>query len=105
VTPEDLDPNHIEDAHMKKLEALKKALSEGTYAVSAEDLAPKIMQSMLRDTIFGNKASGSQLAAGGRFNPQDNDGQKIPGGEMVSHKESGSVSVPSDRSPGGWRKP
>jgi hypothetical protein len=93
---------------MKKLEALKEALSEGTDAVSAEDLLPRIMESMFRDTTFGetpNKASSSQLVAGGQFNPQDNDGRKVPGGGMVSYKESRLASVPSDRSPGGWPKP
>jgi Anti-sigma-28 factor, FlgM len=44
MTPDYLDPNHIEYADIKKLEALKKAVSEGTYTVSAEDLTPKILE-------------------------------------------------------------
>jgi anti-sigma28 factor (negative regulator of flagellin synthesis) len=70
VTSQDSDPNHIEDDHTNKLEALKKAVYQGTYAVSAEDLAPKIMESMLRNTIFGetpNRASDSQPKVGDRL--------------------------------------
>jgi anti-sigma28 factor (negative regulator of flagellin synthesis) len=70
VTSQDSDPNHLEDHHTSKLEALKKAVSEGTYAVSVEDLAPKIMESMLQNTIIGettNRASTSQLGVADRL--------------------------------------
>jgi hypothetical protein len=103
MTPDSLVPNHIEGADMKKLEALKKAVSEGSYAVSAEDLTPKLLESMFRNIILdetANRPSSSQLEASDQFNPQNNDGLKIPGDAMVHHKDSRLVSVPSDQSPG-----
>jgi hypothetical protein len=104
LTPDDPDPNHIEDTDMKKVEALKKAVAEGKYAVSAEDLAPKIMELMFRNTIFdetSNRTSGFQLEAGVQFNLQNNDRLKIPGGALVNHKDSRSVSASSNGSHAG----
>jgi hypothetical protein len=53
---------------MEKVEALKKAVSEGNYTVPAEDLAPKLMESMFLNTILDeapNWTSDSQLEADG----------------------------------------
>jgi anti-sigma28 factor (negative regulator of flagellin synthesis) len=36
--------NPLQEINMKKVKALKKAVSDGTYAVPAEDLAPKLME-------------------------------------------------------------
>jgi hypothetical protein len=72
--------NQIPDTDMKKVEALKKAVSEGTYTVAAEDLAPKLMESMFRNTILDdapNGASGSQLEADDQVNAQQ---YGVPGG-------------------------
>jgi hypothetical protein len=94
--------NHLQEIDMKKVEALKKAVSDGTYAVPAEDLAPKLMESMFQNTILDetpNRVSGSQLEAKDRFNPSNNEGLEIPGGEIVSRKGSHSASMPSDGSP------
>jgi PAS domain S-box-containing protein len=66
LKPDNFDLNQIPDTDMRKVEALKKAVSEGTYAVPAEDLATKLMESMFRNTILDespNRASGSQLEA------------------------------------------
>ena len=64
MKPENFAPNEISDTNMKKVEALKKAVSEGNYTVPAEDLAPKLVVSMFRNTILDedpNGPSGSQL--------------------------------------------
>jgi Anti-sigma-28 factor, FlgM len=97
LKPDSLDLNHLQEIDMKKVEALKKAVSEGTYAVPAEDLAPKLMEAMFQNTILDevpNRASGTQLEAD-RFNPSNSDGLEIPGGEIVSRKDSRSASGPS----------
>jgi hypothetical protein len=97
-----LKPDHLQEIDMKKVEALKKAVSEGSYTVPVEDLAPKLMESMFQNTILDetpNRASGTQLEAEDRFNPSNNDGLEIPGGEMVSRKDSRSASISSDGSP------
>jgi len=43
---------------MKRLEKLKKAVSNGTYAVRAEELAPKLMQYMLQAFILHETSIG-----------------------------------------------
>jgi hypothetical protein len=55
---------------MKRLEKLKKAVSNGTYAVRAEELAPKLMQYMLQASIFHEtsiEASTSRLEPEGQL--------------------------------------
>jgi hypothetical protein len=104
LKPDNFDLNQIPDTDMKKVEALKKAVSEGSYTVPAEDLAPKLMESVFRNTILDETpigASVAQLEAEDHYNPQHSDALEIPGGEMVSRKDSRSASVPSDGSPGG----
>ena len=91
--------NRLQEIDMKKVEALKKAVSEGTYTVPAEDLAPKLMEAMFPNTILDevpNRASGTQLEAEDRLNPPNSHGLEIPGGEIVSRKDSRSASGPSD---------
>jgi Anti-sigma-28 factor, FlgM len=102
LNPDNIALNQISDTDMKKVEALKKAVSEGTYTVPAEDLAPKLMESMFRNTILDeapNGEWGSQLETNDRVNPQQRAAPEIPGSEMVSRKDSRSASVPSDGSP------
>jgi hypothetical protein len=41
-------PDLIETVNLKKLENLKDAVSNGTYAVRAEDLAPKLLEHLLQ---------------------------------------------------------
>ncbi len=41
----------IDSGEMQKLENLKKAVSDGTYWVRAEDLAPKLIEYMLQSSI------------------------------------------------------
>jgi hypothetical protein len=97
-----LDLSYLQEIDMKKVVALKKAVSEGTYTVPAVDLAPKLLESMFRNTILDeapNRASGSQLETNDQVNPQQRAALEIPGGEMVSRKDSRSASVPSDGSP------
>jgi Anti-sigma-28 factor, FlgM len=58
---------------MKRVEALKKAVFDGTYAIPAEDLAPKLMESMFRNTIFDeapSRTSASRLKTNDQLNPQ-----------------------------------
>jgi hypothetical protein len=102
LKPDSLDLNHLHEIDMKKVEALKKAVSEGIYTVPAEDLAPKLMEAMFQNTILDevpNRASGTQLEAEDRLNPPNSDGLEIPGGEIVSRKGLRSASIPSDGSP------
>jgi Anti-sigma-28 factor, FlgM len=102
LKPESVDLNHLQEIDMKKVEALKKAVSEGTYTVAAEELAPKLMELMFRNTILDETpigASVSQLETNDQVNPQQRAALDIPGGEMVSRKDSRSASVPSDGSP------
>jgi flagellar biosynthesis anti-sigma factor FlgM len=91
LKPDNFDLNQIPDTDMKKVEALKRAVSEGNYTVHAEDLAPKLMESMFRNTILDeapNRASGSQLEADDRVNPQQRVAPEVPGGRMVSRRDS-----------------
>jgi hypothetical protein len=86
------------------MEALKKAVSDGTYAVPAEDLAPKLIESMFQNAFLDEtpiKASVSQLEGENQFNPSKNDGLKNPGGEMLSCRDSRLAAMPSDGSPTG----
>jgi anti-sigma28 factor (negative regulator of flagellin synthesis) len=102
LKPNSLGLNHVQEIDLKKVEALKKAVYEGTYAVAAEDLVPKLMESMFRNTILDevpDMASGSQLETNDQVNPQQRVAPEVPGGEMVSRKDSRSASVPSDGSP------
>jgi hypothetical protein len=102
LKPDSLDLNHLQEIDMKKVEALKKAVSEGTYTVPAEDLVPKLMESMFQNTIpdeAPNRASGSRLEAEDQFNPSNKSDLENPGGEMVRSKDSRSASVPFDGSP------
>jgi Anti-sigma-28 factor, FlgM len=76
---------------MKKVEALKKAVSEGTYTVPAEDLAPKLMESMFQNTILDETSIGasvSALEAEDQYSPQHSDTPEVPGGAMVNRKDS-----------------
>ena len=89
--------NQIPDTDMMKVEALKKAVSEGNYAIPAEDLAPKLMESLFRNTILDeapNGVSGSQLEAG-----DDQAAREVNGGAMINRNGLRSASVPSARSP------
>jgi hypothetical protein len=42
----------IETVNLKKLENLKDAVSNGTYAVRAEDLAPKLLEHLSQFLLF-----------------------------------------------------
>jgi hypothetical protein len=83
--------NRLQEVDMKKVEALKKAVSEGTYTVPAEDLVPKLMESMFQNTIFDEtsiEASFTPLEAEDQHSPQHTDAPEIPGGAMINRKES-----------------
>jgi hypothetical protein len=99
LNPDNYDLTQIPDTDTRKVEALKKAISEGNYAVPAEDLAPKLMESLFRNTILDedpNGPSGSQLEMEDRAAP------KVNGAAMVNQNGSHSASaVPSDGPPGG----
>jgi hypothetical protein len=102
LKPDSLDLNHVQEIDMKKVGALKKAVSEGTYTVPARDLAPKLMESVFRNAILDETpvgASVSQLETNDKVNPHQRAALEIPGGEMVSRKDSRSAWVPSDGSP------
>jgi anti-sigma28 factor (negative regulator of flagellin synthesis) len=43
----DANPEPIDDARREKIESLKKAVADGTYAVSAEEVARKLIEHML----------------------------------------------------------
>jgi hypothetical protein len=85
-----LDLNRLQEIDMKKVEALKRAVSEGTYTVPAEELAPKLMQSMFQNTILDENSIGasvSQLEAEDHYRPQHSDAPEIPGA-IVNRKGS-----------------
>jgi anti-sigma28 factor (negative regulator of flagellin synthesis) len=91
LKPDSLDLNHVQEIDMKRVSALKKAVSEGTYAVPAEDLVPKLMESMFRNTILDegpDMASGSRVETDEQVNPQQRADPEIPGGATVSRKDS-----------------
>jgi hypothetical protein len=99
LNPDNYDLTQIPDTDTKKVEALRKAISEGNYTVPAEDLAPKLMESLFRNTILDedpNGPSGSQLEFDDRAAPKANRGA------MVNQNGSHSASAfPSDGPPGG----
>jgi hypothetical protein len=94
LKPNNFGLNQIPDKDMKKVEALKNAVSKGTYTVPAEDLAPKLMESMFRNFILDqapNGAAGSQLEADDRLNPEQRSAPEVPGGARESRKDSRSA--------------
>jgi hypothetical protein len=64
LKPDSINLNRLQEIDMKKVEALKKAVSEGTYTVPAEDLAPKLMESMFQNTILDANIFGGQIGVG-----------------------------------------
>jgi hypothetical protein len=95
LKPDSLNLNHLQEVDMKKVEALKKAVSDRTYAVPAEDLALKLMESMFQNAIFDeapNTASGSRLEAEDRLNPQQPAALEVPGVDASDGSPSGSGS-------------
>ena len=44
---QDANPEPIDDARREKIESLKKAVADGTYNVSAEEVARKLIEHML----------------------------------------------------------
>jgi hypothetical protein len=94
LNPDNIDLNQIPDTDMKKVEVLKKAVSEGTYIVPAEDLVPKLMESMFRNTILDeapNGASGSHVEEDDQVNSQQRDAPEVPGDAIVNRKDSRST--------------
>jgi hypothetical protein len=86
--------NRLKAIDMKEVEALKKAVSDGTYTVPAEDLAPKLMQSLFQNTILDGTSIGvpvSQLEAEDQYNPQHSDAPEIRA--MVNRKDSQQASM------------
>jgi hypothetical protein len=84
--------NQISDTDMMKVEALKKAIFGGNYTVPAEDLAPKLIDSLFRNTILDedpNGPSGAQLEMDDRTAP------KVNGGAMGNQNGSHPAAVPS----------
>jgi hypothetical protein len=93
LNPDKHNLKQIPDTDMKKVEALKKVISDGNYTVPAEDLVPKLMESVFRNTILDeapNGVSGSQLEA------DDQAAAEVNGGAMISRNGLRSASVPSD---------
>jgi hypothetical protein len=91
LNPDNCNLKQIPDTNMRKVEALKRVISEGSYTVPAEDLAPKLMESVFRNTILDEAphgASDSQLDADDQATP------KVNGGAMVSQNDSHSASAP-----------
>jgi hypothetical protein len=88
--------NRLQEIDLKKVEALKKAVSERTYTVPAEDLVPKLMESLFQNTILDEdpiEVSVSQLEAEDQHNPQHSEATGIPGGAMVNGNDSHEVSM------------
>jgi Anti-sigma-28 factor, FlgM len=82
--------NRLQEIDMKKVEALKKAVSEGTYTVPAEDLVPKLMELLFQNTILDETSIGvsvSQLEAEDQDSPQHSDAREIPGGVMANRND------------------
>jgi hypothetical protein len=103
LKPGNLNLNHLQEIDMKKVEALKKAVSAGTYTVLAEDLAPKLMESVFQNTIFQeapNSASGSRLEADDQLNPQQLAALEVPGVDASDGSPSGSGSKRGPRRAG-----
>jgi hypothetical protein len=83
--------NSLQEIDMKKVEALKRAVSEGTYTVPAEDLVPKLIEPLFQNTILDEtplEVSVSELEAEDQHSPQHRDAPKIPGGAMVNSSHS-----------------
>src|ERR1700730_10402044 len=75
LNPDNYDLTQIPDTDTRKVEALRKAISDGYYTVPAENLAPKLMESLFRNTILDedpNGPSGSQLEIDDRAAPKVN---------------------------------
>jgi hypothetical protein len=69
LTNENLKLQHfLSEIDLKKIEALRRAISDGTYAVRAEDLAPKIMQHMSQNSILDEA---STTASASSLEPKD----------------------------------
>jgi anti-sigma28 factor (negative regulator of flagellin synthesis) len=51
--PETADPP-IDPQRLKKIEQLKQAIADGTYHISAEDVARKLMEHMLQPKLESN---------------------------------------------------
>jgi hypothetical protein len=83
--------NRLQEIDTKKVEALKKAVSEGTYTVPAGYLVPKLMESLFQNTILDETSIGvsvSQLKAEDQHSPQHSNASEIPGGAMVNRNDS-----------------
>ncbi len=93
MNPDNYDLKQIPDTDMEKIDALTKAISEGNYTVRAEDLAPKLMESLFRNTILDEAPNG---ASGPQSEATDQAAPKVNGGGMVSQNGSHSASVSSD---------
>jgi hypothetical protein len=103
LKPDSVNLNHFQEIDMKKVEALKKAVSDGTYAVSAEDLVPKLMESMFQNAIFDkapNTAPGSRLEAEDQLIPPQPAAVKVPGVDASDGSPSGSGSKRGPRRAG-----
>jgi hypothetical protein len=94
LNPEKLRPEPTPHTDMRKVEALKKAVSEGTYVVAAEDLAPKLIESVFPNTILdeaSNGASTPQSVAAGRANLQQSAEPDVPDSKVVNRQDSRSA--------------
>ena len=66
---DDLGPHEfIETTDMKRLEKIKKTVSNGTYAVPVEELAPRLMRHMLQVSTFHETSIGDSTT---RLEPED----------------------------------
>jgi hypothetical protein len=66
---DDLGPHEfIETTDMKRLEKIKKTVSNGTYAVPVEELAPRLMRHMLQVSTFHGTSIGDSTT---RLEPED----------------------------------
>jgi Anti-sigma-28 factor, FlgM len=85
------DLSRLQEIDMKKVEALKKAVSEGTYIVPAEDLVPKLIESLFQNTILDEISIGvsvSPLEAEDQQSPQRIDVPGIPSGAKINREDS-----------------
>jgi hypothetical protein len=91
LNPDNYNLKQISDTDMKKVEALKKLISEGNYTVPAEDLVPKLMESVFRNTILDEAPNG---ALGSRWETGDQAVHNVSGGAVPGRNDSRSASVP-----------